>query len=152
MSLDKIQIKKTAQNLIGYFDPQAKIEVEINDDACRLNIATELSGILIGRTGGNLEALEHILRLMLLKETEEFIPLSIDVAGYRAGREQGIIQMAQGAAQKVLEVGENQTLPSMNSFERRLVHMTLKDFKGVATESAGEEPERYVVIRAKKSA
>src|SRR3972149_7196007 len=149
MSLDKIKIQKTAQGLIGYFDPAAKIEVEVKNDACRLNIKTEFSGVLIGRAGQNLEALEHILRLMLFKESEEFIPVVLDIAGYRAGREQEIARMAEEMAERTLEKGEDQTLPPMNSFERRLVHLALEDFAGIKTESVGEEPARHVVISNK---
>lgn len=157
MSLDKFsakgrlslgrKIQKTAQNLIGHFDPKAKITVEDKDESWFLDIESEMASILIGRRGQNLQALEHLLRLILTKEADEFTSLNIDISGYRAAREQEISEMARDLAEKVIATGQEETLPPMNAFERRLVHLLLADIEGIVTESAGEEPYRRIIIR-----
>lgn len=147
MSLSKIKIQKTALNLIGHFDMEAKVEVESVEEVWQLNIESSIAPMLIGRHGQNLQALEHILRLMIAKEADSFLPLNLDIGGYKAMREQEIVQMAKDLAQTVLDSGEEEALPPMNSFERRLVHMTLVEIEGVETGSVGEEPYRKIVIR-----
>ncbi len=149
MSLSKIKIQKTALNLIGHFDSEAKVEIETVEEVYRLNIESELAPMLIGRRGQNLQALEHVLRLMIAKEAEEFLPLSLDIAGYKVMREKEITEIAKELAQKVLTSGEEDILPPMNSFERRLVHMALAEIEGIQTDSEGEEPYRKIIIRKK---
>ncbi len=150
MSLDKIKIEKTAQNLIGHFDPQARLAVEMAEGGCNINIDTEISGLLIGRHGETLEALQHLLRLLIAKEQEEFVPLILDIAGYRAARQQELETLARDLAQKVKNFGGSETMPSMSAYERRLVHVLLQDIEGIESASEGEEPYRRIVIRPGK--
>ena len=145
--LDKIKIEKTAQNLIGHFDPVAKLEIVIEANGCRLNIESEISGLLIGRSGETLEALQHLLRLILVQEAGEYFPILVDVSGYRALRQKELVENAKAVAGKVLETGESADLPPMSSFERRLVHLAIQDIKGIETESVGEGAERRIVIK-----
>lgn len=151
MSLDKIKIEKTSANLLGHFDPKAKLDVITSDDnGCKINIETEFSGLLIGRRGETLEALQHILRLIIAKEIGEFTPVVVDISGYKAIREQEIQDMARAIAEKVVNSGGTESLPPMNSYERRLAHLVLQEIEGVEGESEGEGPERKIVIRPKK--
>lgn len=147
MSLSKIKIQKTAQNLIGHFDPEAKIELASVEDIWYLNVSSDISPMLIGRYGQTLKALEHILRLVLAKEAEEFLAINLDISGYKAAREQVIAENAKETAQKVLETGESEDLPPMNAYERRLAHMVLSDIEGIETESVGIEPYRKIIIK-----
>ncbi len=149
MSLDKFKIQKTAQRLVGHLDPEAKLELIVDDNGVGLNIDTEVSGLLIGRHGETLEALEHVLRLMLAKEFEEFIPIRLDIAGYRSARLSELEEMTKNAAQKVLNFGGTVALPPMSSYERRLVHVALQSIGGVEGVSEGEEPYRRIVIKPK---
>ena len=70
----------------------------------------------------------------------------IDVEGYRSRREQSLQQLADRMAKQALKTGQRQTLEPMSPADRRLIHIALRDFEGVTTESAGEEPRRKVVI------
>lgn len=149
MSLDKIKIQKTSQSLISHFDPEAKLEVVIKDNGCVLNIESEISGILIGRSGETLEALQHVLRLILAQETGEYFSVLLDVSGYRALRQEKLVEDALAAAKKVVETGEPIDLPEMSSYERRLVHLALQEVEGVETESMGEGSERRIVVKKK---
>jgi len=150
MSLDKFKIEKTAQNLLRHFDPEAELAVLINDDGCNIDIQTEMSGLLIGRHGETLAALQHLLRLLVAKEQEEFVPLVVDISGYRAARYQELETLARELAAKVKDSGGQESLPSMSAYERRLVHLVLQDIEGIQSASEGEEPYRRIVIRPKK--
>lgn len=150
MSLDKIKIEKTAQKLLGHFDPKAELAVEMGDNGCHLNIETELSGLLIGRHGETLEALQHLLRLLVSKEQEEFIPLVLDIAGYRASRAQELEELAKNLAGKVKTYGGSEMLPMMSAYDRRQIHLILQDIDGIESESEGVEPYRRVVIKPSK--
>lgn len=145
-SPDSKKIEKTAQKLIGFLDPEA--EIKLNDNT--LEIETEISGLLIGRHGETMQALQHILRVILAKELENFSPIMIDISGYRKNRAIELEEMARRAAEKVVNFGGKESLPPMNSFERRQVHMILQEIEGIESFSEGEEPERRIVIRPKK--
>ena len=154
MSLDKFKIEKTAQKLIGHFDPKAKLAVEMGSspagEGCNINIETELSGLMIGRHGETLEALQHLLRLLISKDEEEFVPLVLDIAGYRALRQQELEELARNLAEKVKTYGGSEMLPTMSAYERRLVHLILQDIEGIESASEGEEPYRRIIIRPSK--
>ena len=147
MSLDKIKIQATTKSFIEHFDPEAKIEIMEKDRGCAINIETEMSGLLIGRGGENLDALQHLLRLILVSEAGEFFPVLVDVSGYRALREKDLMAEAKTIAEKVLETGELIELEPMSSYERRLVHLALQDIEGIETDSMGVGAERRVVIK-----
>src|SRR3990167_5297093 len=100
MSLSKIKIQKTAEKLIGHFDEMAKVEIVEKDDCPVINIETEISALLIGYHGETLDALQYVLRLIIAKEAEEFVPLSVDIGGYRLAQDQSIMEEALAAAEK----------------------------------------------------
>lgn len=150
MSLDKIKIEKTALRLIGHFDPKAKIKLEAKEKSYYLNVESDLAGLLIGRQGEALDALQYVLRLILAKEIVEYIPLLVDIGGYRAARLQELEDLAKNLAKEVLDFGGTREIGPLNAFERRTIHLALQEIEGVESSSIGEEPDRRVVIRAKK--
>lgn len=150
MSLDKIKIESKAKELVNHFDPNAELSVEIIDNGCNINVETEISGLLIGRHGETLEALQHLMRIILAKEQEEFLPVSLDISGYRAARMLELQEMAKNLAEKVLVSGKPEILPPMSASERRQVHLLIEGIDGVESFSEGEEPYRRIVIRPKK--
>jgi spoIIIJ-associated protein len=113
-------------------------------------ILVDISGndlsILIGRRAKTLNALQYITRLILGKELEHGIPLSIDVEGYRDRREQQVRQLARRVAEQVVDTNRMQALEPMPPNERRFAHLELQDNPAVYTESVGEDPNRKVVI------
>ncbi len=102
--------------------------------------------ILIGRRAKTLNALQYITRLIIGKELEHGIPLSIDVEGYRDRREKQVRQLARRVADQVVDTGREQALEPMPANERRFAHLELQDESQVYTESMGSEPHRKVVI------
>ena len=120
---------------------EAVVMVEIQGD--------DLS-ILIGRRSETLNALQYISSLIVGKELGEWVPMMIDVQGYRARRERQLRQIARRMAEQAVHTGKRQVLEPMPANERRIIHMELHDHPQVTTESLGEEPNRKVTISLKK--
>ncbi len=116
----------------------------------RRNIHVDIRGndlsVLIGRRSETLSAFQYIASLIVGKEEQQFIQLTVDVEGYRDRREKQLIQMARRMAEQVAKTGRRQTLEPMPSGERRIIHIALRDHPDVKTESTGEEPYRKVMI------
>ncbi len=116
----------------------------------RRNIHVDIRGndlsVLIGRRSETLAAFQYIASLIVGKEEQQFIQLTVDVEGYRDRREKQLIQMARRMADQVAKSGRRQTLEPMPSGERRIIHIALRDNPDVKTESTGEEPYRKVMI------
>ena len=119
----------------------------------RRNIQVDIRGsdlsVLIGRRSETLSAFQYIASLIVGKEEQQFVQLSVDVEGYRDRREKQLVQMAQRMADQVTKSGRRQTLEPMPSAERRIIHIALRDHPAVKTESTGEEPYRKVMILPK---
>ena len=107
-------------------------------------------GILIGKNGQNLTALEHILRLIMIKRNQNnkaMINFVLDINNYRQAKSGYITEQAHSAAQRVISTQKAEALAPMTAYERRLVHTELASYKEVQTESIGEEPRRRIVIK-----
>ena len=120
----------------------------------RHNIHVDIRGndlsVLIGRRSETLSAFQYIASLIVGKEEQQFVQLTVDVEGYRDRREKQLVQMAKRMADQVSKSGRRQTLEPMPSAERRIIHIALRDHPDVKTESTGEEPYRKVMILPKK--
>ncbi len=106
--------------------------------------------ILIGRRSETLNALQYITSLIVAKEAGRWVPLMIDVQGYRARRERQLRVLARRMAEQVVHTGRRTALEPMPANERRIIHLELRDHPEVMTESVGEEPNRKVTIFLKK--
>jgi spoIIIJ-associated protein len=142
--LDRMKVR--ARVSTHYLEPeegstQRTIMVEIQGD--------DLS-ILIGRRSETLNALQYITSLIVGKELGQWVPLMIDVQGYRSRRERQLRQLARRMAEQAVLTGRRQVLEPMPANERRLIHLELRDHPQVNTESIGEEPSRKVTIFLKK--
>ena len=119
----------------------------------RRNIHVDIRGsdlsVLIGRRSETLSAFQYIASLIVGKEEQQFVQLTVDVEGYRDRREKQLVQMAKRMADQVSKSGRRQTLEPMPSAERRIIHIALRDHPNVKTESTGEEPYRKVMILPK---
>jgi spoIIIJ-associated protein len=120
----------------------------------RRNIQVDIRGsdlsVLIGRRSETLSAFQYIASLIVGKEEQQFVQLTVDVEGYRDRREKQLVQMAMRMADQVTKSGRRQTLEPMPSAERRIIHIALRDHPAVKTESTGEEPYRKVMILPKE--
>lgn len=113
------------------------------------NVDPTDKGILIGKRGNTLDSIQYLLSLAVNKENQEYIKVLIDIEGYREKREKTLIRLANKMADKALYGGHLVKLEPMNPYERRIIHSSLQNHKGVSTHSEGEEPYRRVVISKK---
>jgi len=116
----------------------------------KIDITGKDLSMLIGKRGKTLNALQYVTRLIMGKELERGIPLTIDVERYRKRRENQVRQLAQRIAQQVAQTQQRQALEPMPPNERRFAHLELKDHPDVYTESTGEDPHRKVVVYPKQ--
>lgn len=143
--LDKMKIQANVQAEIvppADENDESLVMVEVRGD--------DLS-ILIGRRSETLNSLQYISSLIVAKELGRWVPMSIDVQGYRARRERQLRTLARRMAEQAIHTGRRQTLEPMPANERRLVHLELRDHPEVYTESVGEDPNRKVTILLKKT-
>lgn len=131
------------------FAGKTSVEKSIEEERARVlvNIQAEDSNFLIGQYGANLEALQHLARVMARKRIEEKIDLVVDVNFYRKEKSDSIIKMAQNLAEEAVAENRAMALRPMSAYERRLVHMELANNEKVKTESAGEGEDRKVIIK-----
>jgi spoIIIJ-associated protein len=151
------QVLQTAQATIEELLEKMKIRakvsaryIEAQDEQSKTVVWVDIRGedlsILIGPKAETLNALQFIAGLIVNKELGHSIPLTVDVQGYRARREQQIRQLARRMAEQATKTGRRQVLEPMPANERRLVHMELRGHPEVTTESIGEDPHRKVTI------
>jgi spoIIIJ-associated protein len=139
--LERMGISATVEaNLV----PELADEGE--DPPVVLNITGDDLGILIGRRGETLRALQYLIRLMVSHQTKHWTNLVIDVEQYRVRRRQTLESLAQRVAEKVAREGRAQALEPMPAYERRLVHIALRKNPDVTTRSVGEGERRKVTI------
>lgn len=111
------------------------------------NVKTEDSSYLIGQYGVNLQALQHLARVIVRKKAEEKSDFILDVNFYRKERNESIASLAKNMAEKAVLEKKTVTLRPMSPYERRLVHIELAENKKITTESIGEGEDRQVVIK-----
>ena len=144
--------KEILETLIKHLDFEAEIRLSGEGSETVLNVAgtspeaVEELGSLIGRRGERLQAIQHLVNLMLSRKLGEWARVTVDIEEYRGRREAQLRALARKAGERVRETGRAVQLEPMTALERRWVHMELQGASGLATESAGEEPERRVVV------
>jgi len=128
--------------------------LKVPDEAEQPTVLVEIHGndlsILIGRRSETLNALQYLTNLIVGKELGRWLPVLIDVQGYRARRERQLRILARRMAEQAVHTGRRQVLEPMPPDERRLIHLELRNHPQVTTESIGEDPDRKVTIVPKK--
>lgn len=153
--MEEIDIKETIKQTVQDLTRKMKIESEVEiteslqNEKMNLvcNIKTEESSYLIGQYGINLQALQHLARVIVRKKTAEKSDFILDINSYRQEKNESIASLAKNAAQRVILEGKEVVLHPMSPYERRLVHMELAENKQIKTESIGEGEKRQVIIK-----
>lgn len=113
-----------------------------------INIVGEGLGMVIGRRGETLDAIQYLAGLVANRGEGEYLRLTVDCGDYRLKRKGTLEDLAKKLASQVLRTNISKTLEPMNPFERRIIHATVSEIEGVSSSSIGEEPNRRVVITA----
>lgn len=132
-----------------------EVIMKIDDDAeegCLIELSGKGLGILIGRRGQALDALQYLLNLAVnRKNPAEKIHFALDVEDYRRRREQTLIKLAKSVAERAIKTRREVKLEPMNRHERKIIHTVLQDNDRVETHSAGEDPYRYIIVSPKRN-
>ena len=137
-------------DLLDLMSMDTDVEAHERDNNLVLEVIGEDLGLLIGRRGETLAALQFLLNLILAKRLKKWARVVVDVEGYRARREETLGGLARRIAFRVRETGQPIALEAMPANERRIIHMALADNPHVATGSVGEGDHRKVVISPKR--
>jgi spoIIIJ-associated protein len=144
--LTRMGLTATVETRIGH----DLIEEETETPPVVFNIQGEDLGILIGRRGETLRALQYLVRLMVSHQIKRWSNLVVDVEDYRVRRRRALRSLAQRMAERVAYTGQTRALEPMPAHERRIVHMCLRDHPHVRTHSVGEGERRKVTIIPKQ--
>jgi spoIIIJ-associated protein len=138
------------QSILGAFEIEATIdEYEGDEGEIILDIVGGELGLLIGRHGKTLDSLQTLVAAITSRQIGHRFPVVVDVEGYRGRRREKLEDIARRTSDRVSRQGRAVKLRPMTSYERRVVHMTLREDRRVVTGSEGEEPFRSVVVSPK---
>ena len=145
-NLEKI-IQDYLDKVLTIMDLKHSIEVRSNDRGLTFRVETADNPMLIGRDGKTLAALQSMAKQISYVFSDEPQNITIDVGGYKEKRILQLEILATKTAKEVAKTKVEARLKPMNSYERRIVHAKLSEWRDVETESVGEEPNRYLVIK-----
>ncbi len=149
--LSQSEIKEIKETTEEFFRKMAfEVEVEVlpqQDLTLPINLKTDDPKILIGEGGQTLAEIQHILKAMLRRKIDQSFFIDLDVLGYKKKKAEYLKELARSSADEVAITKKEKQLTPMPAYERRIVHLELAGRSDVTTESLGQEPERYVVIR-----
>lgn len=134
------------KNVLELMKITAVTDTIIADENVKIDITGENLGLLIGRRGQTLDALQYLTSMAANREGGEWVRIIVDIEGYRSRREETLRGLARRLASKADATGRRVALDPMNALERRIVHSELQEFDGVETHSEGRDPYRRVII------
>lgn len=134
------------EGLLDRLDLPGDIEIEVNEQHAFVTVQDVGSGLLIGRRGATLDALQELVRCAVQRQTERRAHVRVDVEGYRARQLEKLRDKCRDAIAEVRESGEPVKLEPMDAYERKMMHDLVGSAGGVSSSSEGSEPRRRVVI------
>lgn len=150
-ALEKIEKAKSyLLSILEKMGVEARIEVNAGAESAILDIVAPDNGMVIGRRGETLDALQYLTFMIANRGDREYYRIILNSAGYRDRRRKTLEELAAKVARNVLKSGRQTTLEPMNPYERRIIHSAVSNIEGVSSRSIGEEPYRKVVISSLK--
>ncbi|WP_127163646.1 RNA-binding cell elongation regulator Jag/EloR [Veillonella sp. VA141] len=142
--------KEFLLGMFGKMGLSVQIEKLTTKDKITFQVHGEDLGILIGKHGQTLDAIQYLTNLVANKEVRRRCQIVVDVENYRSRREETLIQLAHRLGAKVRRTRQKIALEPMNAFERKIIHLALQNEKNIKTDSEGQEPYRHIVIYYKR--
>jgi spoIIIJ-associated protein len=139
------QVREVVERIADAIGVRCHVDVREDDESIRATCGGAELGLLIGKHGQTIDAIQYLANAIARKGGAEAKDVVVDAAGYRARRRATLETLAVRSAQRALREGRVELEP-MTSIERKIVHLRLQEFPGVATSSEGSEPNRFVVI------
>lgn len=140
------RVRAILEQVADALDVGGEIGVDENDERILGTIDAEDVGLLIGRRGQTIDAVQLLCYRAAFRGLQERKRVVVDAAGYRQRRRDTVERQAERAAERALQTGKEIELEPMTPSERKIVHDQLKDRPGLETFSEGEEPERCVIV------
>lgn len=151
---ESLDLEARARDFLGdvFFAMGLKVDinVECTEKMMKIDLSGENMGIIIGKRGDTLDALEHLTSLCVNRGDGEYVKVILDTENYREKRHATLVKLANNLARSVVKNHRKVTLEPMSSNERRIIHSTLQNNPEVSTYSVGEEPNRRIVIALKR--
>jgi len=132
--------------LLNKMDIEHQLKIENVDNRINIDVSGEKMGLLIGKRGDTLDAVQYLTSLYINKDKKGYVKLNIDTENYREKREETLIRLAKRLERKVITSRKSVTLEPMSPYERRIIHAALQNSRGIKTYSVGSEPNRKIVI------
>jgi spoIIIJ-associated protein len=141
------EARSLVERVVDGIGVTGRVDVREDDDAITLTVGGPDLGMLIGRHGQTIDAIQYLANAIAFRRhPDDRKDIVIDAAGYRARRQASLEALAVRSAQRAVQAGEAVELDPMTAVERKIVHLRLKEFAGVETSSEGTEPNRFVVV------
>lgn len=140
-------IKEYIKEINNSFNIEIKSEVNENDDIIKVMLISNNNPILIGKDGKNIEALQVLLRNSIRNQIGIDIKVNVDASNYKKKKEENFEREIKRILKEVQKTHMETKLDPMNSYKRRIVHNLASELKNIKTESIGEEPNRYTIIK-----
>lgn len=144
------EIKNYLSELLTKMDLETTFETKIRGEQITIKMFSNQNNILIGRNGQTLKALQQIIRQHIFNIIGVYPYILLDVENYKEKCENHLEKLAKQIAREVTKTKQPVIMDNMNSYERRIVHNTLANFKNITTFSEGEEPNRHIVVKIKE--
>jgi spoIIIJ-associated protein len=141
-----VDVRTLVERIVAELGVQCRVVVREGADGLRVECVGGDVGVLIGRYGQTIDAVQYIVNAIVARREGERIDVTVDAAGYRERRRAMLEGIAVRSAERARNTGEPVELEAMTAVERKVVHLRLKEFDGVETSSEGTEPNRYVVV------
>ncbi len=143
----KNYIRDFFKNLEKYMNVKINFEIKEENNNYNIMLVSDNNSILIGKEGKNLEAIQTIMRAIIKKLTNNNVSLNIDVSNYKAKKINNLEHEIKKIVKDILDSKIAVKLDPMNSYERMIVHNYVSKYENLKTESIGEEPNRYIIIK-----
>jgi len=144
--MSKPSIEKHLNNILGFIDISPEVKISEDGDAFRIDIKGDDLNFLIGYRGESLDALQYILSHAVFKEGSNWIPITLDINGYRQAKMDKLEEMVKGFIDRVRFHQKEIRLPPLTPYERRHIHILLIDYIDVGSESRGDGRDRRLFL------
>lgn len=139
--------KKYLTEIAQAFSDDVTIKVVRDQNQVTFDLSGKKIAMIIGKRGQTLNAIQHLVQVMLNRHSKDYYRIVVDAEGYRSRRKDTLKQLAERLADKATKINKQVTLEPMPSFERKIIHSALQDHSEVETRSDGSDPNRFVIIK-----
>ena len=147
----KNYIREVIDSIKKYSNLEINVEIKEEDNCYNVNLISDNNALLIGKEGKNLEAYQTYLRNLIKEKTNNMCKLNLDISDYKKKKINTLEREIKKIAKEVKNTKIDVKLDPMNSYERMIIHNLIDKYENLYTESIGEEPNRYVVIKYKEN-